>query len=291
MVSTEIPYQHKDIIFKSLTEVFANRVLNFYDINTAPIIRAEPANLPTITVQEKTMDFVFLLADDSYLHLEFQSTQGPEVLARFLEYDVALYRKQKKTIHTYVVYGSGIADAPEVLNCGSIEYRARGVFMDRYDGDQIFSDLNRKIYSGAILDELAQLQLAFLPLMKSSRTKPERAVETIKLAMVINDEAQRTFLTGCLIAISDNFIDQNYVQEILEVLTMSKIFEAFEEKALDKGRMEGRVEGRMEGRVEGRVEEKRSTAKKMLLKGISIDDIAEVTGLPIEEIRKYAGLN
>jgi len=26
---------------------------------------------------EKTMDFVFYLADDSYLHLEFQSTKGP----------------------------------------------------------------------------------------------------------------------------------------------------------------------------------------------------------------------
>jgi hypothetical protein len=61
--ATEIPYHHKDIIFKSLTEIFANRVLDFYDINTAPIVRAEPANLPTITVQEKTMDFVFYLTN------------------------------------------------------------------------------------------------------------------------------------------------------------------------------------------------------------------------------------
>ncbi|MDR3599884.1 MAG: hypothetical protein P4L49_05280 [Desulfosporosinus sp.] len=69
------------------------------------------------------MDFVFYLADDSYLHLEFQSTQGPEELARFMEYDVALYRKRHKTIQTYVVYGAGISDAPQVLNCGSINYQ------------------------------------------------------------------------------------------------------------------------------------------------------------------------
>lgn len=62
MENIEIPYQHKDIIFKSLTEIFANRVLYFYDINTAPIVRAEPPNLPTITVQEKTMDFVFYIS-------------------------------------------------------------------------------------------------------------------------------------------------------------------------------------------------------------------------------------
>ena len=42
------------------------------------------------------MDFVFYLADDSYLHLEFQSSQGPKELERFMEYDVALYRKSHK---------------------------------------------------------------------------------------------------------------------------------------------------------------------------------------------------
>ena len=71
------------------------------------------------------MDFVFYLADDSYLHLEFQSTQGPEELGRFLEYDVALYRKRHKMIHTYVVYGAGITDAPEVLNVDLLNIELR----------------------------------------------------------------------------------------------------------------------------------------------------------------------
>ena len=277
MGTTEIPYHHKDIIFKSLTEIFANRVLDFYDINTAPIVRAEPANLPTITVQEKTMDFVFYLADGSYLHLEFQSTKGPEELERFMEYDVALYRKRHKTIHTYVVYGAGITDAPDVLNCGSIEYRAKGIFMDRYDGDQLFEALGLKIRSGASLDELERMQLAFLPLMKSAHSKQERAVETIELAGMILDENQKTFLTGCVIAISDNFIDREYTRKILEVLRMSKVLRALEEEAKD--------EGRVEGQIEGRYEEKKATARKLLLKGMSIDEIAEITGLLKEDIR------
>ncbi|MDI6880803.1 MAG: Rpn family recombination-promoting nuclease/putative transposase [Desulfitobacteriaceae bacterium] len=277
MGNTEISYHHKDIIFKSLTEIFANRVLDFYDINTAPIVRAEPANLPTITVQEKTMDFVFYLADDSYLHLEFQSTQGPKELERFMEYDVALYRKHHKTIHTYVVYGAGIADALEVLSCGSMNYQTKGIFMDRYDGDQLFAALGLKIRSGANLDELERMQLAFLPLMKSSHSKQERAVETIELAGMILDETQKTFLTGCVIAISDNFIDREYTRKILEVLRMSKVLRALEEEAKD--------EGRVEGLEEGRIEEKRATAKKLLLKGMNIDEIAEITGLLKEDIR------
>ena len=283
MGKTEIPYQHKDIIFKSLTEIFANRVLDFYDINTAPIVRAEPANLPTITVQEKTMDFVFYLADDSYLHLEFQSTKSPEDLKRFLEYDVALCRKNDKPVHTYVVYGAGITDAPENLHYGSIEYHTKAIYMDRYDGDQILADLAIKIHRGAKLNELDQMHLAFLPLMKSVQVKSERAVEAIELASGLSDERQRTFLTGCLIAISDNFIDQEYVQRTLEVLSMSKILREFEEQAINKGRQEGRQEGR--------VEALRVTAKKLYLKGLSIEDIVEITGLPKDEVRQATGIN
>ena len=265
---TEISYQHKDILFKSLTEVFANRALNFYDIHTAPIVRAEPAHLPTITVREKTMDFVFFLADDSYLHLEFQSSQGSKELERFLEYDVALYRKHRKQIQTYVIYAAGVSNAIEILNCGSIEYRAKAIYMNGYDGDSIFQDLKEKIFRGAFLDELDQMKFAFLPLMRSSQTKAERAVEAIELAGIIHDEAQKTFLTGCVIAISDNFVDQEYTKKILEVLKMSKVLRALEEEAKD----------------EGRVEALKTMARKLLLKGMNIDEIVEITGLSKEEI-------
>ncbi|KLU59343.1 hypothetical protein CEB3_c43290 [Peptococcaceae bacterium CEB3] len=292
MGTIEIPYQHKDILFKSLTEIFANRALNFYDINTAPIVRAEPANLPTIKVQQRTMDFVFYLADDSYLHLEFQSSQGLKELGRFLEYDVALYRKRGKRIHTYVVYTADITQAAEILDCGSIEYRARAIYMDGYDGDSILKTLREKILRGDPLDELDQLKLAFLPLMKSSKSKAERTIEAVELASNIRDETQKTFLMGCVIAISDNFIDQKYVRKILEVLKMSKVLRALEEEAKDEGRKEGRKEGRTEGRKEGRTEGRKEAlktmARKLLLKGMTIDEVTEITGLSKEEIQSLA---
>jgi len=43
--------------------------------------------------------------------------------------------------------------------------------------------------------------------------------------------------------------------------------------------------------VEGSLEAMRVAAKKLQLKGMSIEEIAEITGLPIEEIRKLGGLN
>ena len=43
-------------------------------------------------------------------------------------------------------------------------------------------------------------------------------------------------------------------------------------------------EGLAEGRAEGRAEERLNNARKMKDKGIDLEDIADVTGLSIEEI-------
>ena len=46
---------------------------------------------------------------------------------------------------------------------GSINYQTKGIFMDRYDGDQLFAALGRKIRSCASFGEMERMQLAFLP--------------------------------------------------------------------------------------------------------------------------------
>ena len=60
------------------------------------------------------------------------------------------------------------------------------------------------------------------------------------------------------------------------------------ETAKEEGRAEGRAEGREEGREEGRAEGEQAkaidTARKMKAKGFSIEDIAEITSITVEEI-------
>ena len=48
---------------------------------------------------------------------------------------------------------------------------------------------------------------------------------------------------------------------------------------------EGHAEGLAEGHVKGIAENKKETAKKMLEKGISIQDISEITGLSLSGIQ------
>ena len=58
------------------------------------------------------------------------------------------------------------------------------------------------------------------------------------------------------------------------------------EKGIIEGRAEGRAEERAEGRAEGITQARQEMAEKLLAKGMSVDDIADVTGISPEEIRK-----
>ena len=56
-------------------------------------------------------------------------------------------------------------------------------------------------------------------------------------------------------------------------------------EALAEGISKGRKEGRAEGMKKGMMAKTRSLAKGFLKKGISVETIAEVTGLTIDEIK------
>ena len=56
------------------------------------------------------------------------------------------------------------------------------------------------------------------------------------------------------------------------------------EKGMEKGRKEGMEKGRKEGMEKGRKEEKLKIARKLHAKGMSKDEIAEMTGLSMNEV-------
>ena len=53
-----------------------------------------------------------------------------------------------------------------------------------------------------------------------------------------------------------------------------------------EGKIEGNMEGKIEGRIEGREEEKINNAINCIRKGLSDSDIQDITGLPVEVIKK-----
>ena len=57
------------------------------------------------------------------------------------------------------------------------------------------------------------------------------------------------------------------------------------EEGKAEGRAEGIVEGRAEGKTEGRREGMATILRRMKEAGMSVADIAQITGMPEEEVR------
>ncbi len=69
-----------------------------------------------------------------------------------------------------------------------------------------------------------------------------------------------------------------YNDALLEIMT--------HHNAMKNEREDGYAEGEAKGRAEGRNEEKLAIARKMLAKGISVEDVSDMTGLTPDEIKK-----
>jgi predicted transposase/invertase (TIGR01784 family) len=59
-------------------------------------------------------------------------------------------------------------------------------------------------------------------------------------------------------------------------------------KARKEGQKAGRKAGQKEGRKEGRKDTQLEVAAKALAKGLSVSEVAELTGLPVDEVRALA---
>lgn len=61
---------------------------------------------------------------------------------------------------------------------------------------------------------------------------------------------------------------------------------AAKEKGMAEGRAEGRAEGMAKGMAEGKTKAIIETAKRLLNMGLDMEQVAQGTGLSIEEVRK-----
>lgn len=69
-----IAYQAKDVLFKSLTELYKDSAFNVYNLQDFPKTKTLLSNeFPKVTADEKRSDTLFLLEDDSILILEYES--------------------------------------------------------------------------------------------------------------------------------------------------------------------------------------------------------------------------
>jgi len=261
----EISGHNNDIIMKATAAMFKDKSLEVFGLKTAKIVDIMPTVLPVVEAKEKRVDFVFLLEDDTLLHLEFQTTVPEDLLRRFAYYGARLVERHNKDVNTAVIYSGRIESAPELLEQGSLCYRVTNVFLKRMDGDAEYNRIKTLLEQGQELAEVDLMKLILLPLMKSEQPEAEMTIKAAQLAKSANSKLA-DFVIGSIIAITDKFLPEEYKKKLLEVLSMTQIEEWIRE----------------EGKAEGKLEAARNAMKK----GLSLEDIAEITDLPLETVQK-----
>lgn len=275
-METRISRQRDDIILKATAEAFRGQTLEAIGLDVPPIVDMLPTVLPTAEVKEERVDFLFRLADETLLHLEFQTSPATRNdLHRFAGYDLKLLDRYWRTIRTVVIYSGRVKEAQDGFECGSLVYKVKNVHLNRLDGEEKYRHLSQKIESGEELSKSEVVQLIFLPLMKHEESEGEMALKAAALAKKIRDDKQN-LVFAAIIALSDKYMADAQKKRLLEVIAMTQIEQWIKE--------EGRKEGRIEGRIEGKIEAKIETARAALKKGFSPEDVAEITGLPLNEV-------
>ena len=141
-------------------------------------------------------------------------------------------------------------------------------------------------------DKLAVTPLEeWLQYLKDEYIKPDTTVPGLKEArerleyLKMSQEERRAYDYYLDTLIRDTDVMKTKLLEA-EILGHKKGLAEGKAEGLAEGKAEGLAEGKAEGIVQGMAQANRESAVKMKSKGYTLEDIAEITGLTIEEIQK-----
>jgi len=212
-------------------------------------------------------DVVFLLEDDTYLHFAFETGHNSTgAMLKSAGYDIRLYERDGREIYPVIIYTADVKNKPRGIKIGALTYTPDIILMNEYDGTNIFAELETKIKAGQELQDMDILNLVLLPLMKHTLPRRELAEKTIKLAQSIPDATKRNACIAAAFAFGNAYLDDADTTKLLEVLKMSDLGVLLVRDSV--------------------INKAKEIAKKMLQRGMSIDAIAEDTGLDETTIKE-----
>jgi len=279
-----IAHQNKDIIFKLLSEYYKNKTFAVYGLDLPPVKQILPTNLPAVLVDEKRMDNKFLLADDSILILEYESSGDAKNLIKYAHYafrvSEAYQEGEPRKVTIVVIYTGDVKSAPARLDIGCMQLRVRQVFLSRFNGKGMRVELERKVRAGEPLTDEDVMRFIILPLT-ALKDKQEMIETTVNLAKEVEEEDKQRFIIAGILTATDKFIDKNYSNKLKEWLKMTKVGMLFEEEKIEYAKEYA------EAKIKEYDKEKMIAVAKMLLsENVDISAIMKSTGLSKAKILK-----
>lgn len=274
-----IAWQNKDILFKVLGQTYKEKSFASYGIDLAPIREFLPTELPKISANERSIDSLFLLADNTYVIVDYESEYKKSNKIKYLNYITRVLEKYYKedgniNLRLVVIYTGDVHNAESDFETGCLSLRTEQAFLSHIDGEGAFQAIREKLKSGITLDDDDLMKLVILPLTVSGPTGKQKMLErVVELAEQIPNEEQRVFTLSGVIVASDKFINRDYLEQLRRRINMTQLGRLYEKEKIEYGNQKAK-------------EAEKEMAVKMLVEGIDIIKIMKVTGLSEEELIK-----
>lgn len=277
-----IAYQNKDIEFKILSEGYKEKSFRAFGLELPRIKALLPTNLPRVSADEKRIDNLFLLEDDTIAIVDYEAEDKRSNRIKYMNYIARVlerYEKNRtkiKDLRMIVVYTGDVQKADPIMEMSCFTLRMEQVFLSKLDGEAIFDSIRVKTETKEKLTEEELMQLIILPLTdKGKEKKQNRIKQVVELAKEMEEEEQQVFvLTGILVN-TNQFIDRDYAKQLRRWLSMNKVFQLFEEE---------KQEAVNEAINKTRLKDQKEFAEKLIEMNLDIIQIMKATGLTRKEI-------
>ena len=238
--------KHEDAVMKMGVDYFRDTILKSLGIDYE-FVDVGSTELVELTIHSMYMDFTFLTKEKFYIHIEFQTTdKGESDLRRFLAYDAVYSHKTGKNVITYVIYSGGIQSVKAELNMGLFTYRIQPVYLKAKNAEEVFDRMKEKQLHGEKLTKEDYAILSLTPLMSGTMQMKEKIRTAIILAKGGADlTAEKT--TAMLYTLADKFLDNADLDEIKEVVVMTRIGQMLLDEGIERGIERGMERGMEQG--------------------------------------------
>ncbi len=181
---------------------------------------------------------MFLLGDDSILHIEIMNNEIQPDFHSMLIYDMSIVLKYGMQVRT-VILNYGSAQNGKKGKCfGSVRYEVQVVDLFKIDGGKVYEELSEKISSGSLFDERDRLNLVFLPFMKNSLPFNEMLPKVMSLIEKIKDEEERMAYVAVILEITARFGNNKWLEAMKEFIMDSEIGIRIKDEGVKEGMRE-----------------------------------------------------
>ena len=271
-----------DNICKFLAENFAADFASWILGEAITLTKLEPSELLVEPIRADSV--IFLESSEIILHIEFQTEPNKNIPFRMVDYRLRLYRKfPERQIYQVVIYLSP-SKSPLVyentFNLRELKYQ--------------FNIIRLWEQPTAIFQKYSGL----LPFATLSQTSdPEETLRQVaKQIENIEDKQVQSNVAASTAIISGIALSKGIIQRLLrsEIMKESVIYQEILRKGLveglAKGEAKGLAKGEAKGLAKGKTKERNQIALNMMRSNISVELIAQFTGLNLKEIEKLQKL-